>query len=167
MRKIIANRGKAFEAQIEFQNNIYRNKGYGVVSKIPTPMKILKNLGFGRYECVFDPSKSTVDYTGFLKGVSVAFDAKETQTKNFPLKNLKDHQVTYLEDSQRGGSVAFILINFTFNESICLIPINAVLSAIKSKMKSLSFSWCQGNGYPVKSPADYLGIVKNLHNEKK
>lgn len=81
------------------------------------------------------PRQSTVDFTGIYKknyyldgpdglagprrdliasvGQGIAFDAKETENKTaFPLKNIHQHQLTFLEYFQDVGGTAFFLIQF-------------------------------------------------------
>jgi recombination protein U len=58
--------------------------------------------------------KSTVDYMGLLKGGRfIAFDAKETELKTrFPLKNIKPHQLDFLEQVESFGGIGFFLVHF-------------------------------------------------------
>jgi len=75
------------------------------------------------------PKQSTVDFVGIYKliidgrsddtnchhlvGQGIAFDAKETLSKtSFPLANIKQHQLLYLEYFKAVGGDAFFLIHF-------------------------------------------------------
>lgn len=60
------------------------------------------------------PQTSTVDFVGLISGgLFVAYDAKETKNKtSFPLKNIKAHQVDYLNVVQKLGGLSFFMIHF-------------------------------------------------------
>ena len=57
--------------------------------------------------------KSTVDYIGAVQGIPICFDAKECATDSFPLANIHEHQIRFMEDFEKQGGVAFILISYT------------------------------------------------------
>ncbi len=107
-----ANRGAMTEQLIDWSNNQYREKGLARIDKIPTPIKILnivRNKVTG-----FIEKKSTVDYVGLIPGGQfICFDAKETQEKNiFPLKNVHQHQMDYMDQVHNLGGKAFLIVSF-------------------------------------------------------
>ena len=57
--------------------------------------------------------KSTVDYIGAVQGIPVCFDAKECNTGTFPLANIHEHQVAFMQAFEKQGGVAFLLIFYT------------------------------------------------------
>jgi recombination protein U len=57
--------------------------------------------------------KSTVDFDGIAFKRSIAFDAKETENKSFPLNNVEAHQREYLTDHQEQGGISFIIVRFS------------------------------------------------------
>ena len=54
-----------------------------------------------------------MDYIGAVQGIPVCFDAKECRTDTFPLQNIHEHQVKFMEDFEKQGGVSFFLISFT------------------------------------------------------
>ena len=67
-----------------------------------------KNITLAYFE-----QKSTVDYIGAVQGIPVCFDAKECATDTFPLQNIHEHQVTFMENFEKQGGISFFLISFT------------------------------------------------------
>lgn len=78
-----------------------------MVQKVATPTKVLCDR-YGRPKVVRE--KSTVDFVGVWRGVPVAFDAKQTREKRFPLSQLHDHQYEFLRTWTECGGLAFLLI---------------------------------------------------------
>lgn len=103
-----ANRGAILEDLITYTSEQYKKNGIAVINKVPTPVTVLKS-GKG-----FFKGKSTVDYTGTLKGGQfVCFEAKETkQTSSFPLKNIHQHQIEYMRAVECMGGLAFLIVRF-------------------------------------------------------
>ncbi len=54
--------------------------------------------------------KSTVDYIGVVQGVPVCFDAKECAVDTFNIKNIHEHQITFMKEFEAQCGVAFLLI---------------------------------------------------------
>jgi recombination protein U len=108
MYSTYANRGSGLEELITYASTQYERNGIAVIHKVPTPVTVLNN-GKG-----FFKGKSTVDYTGTLKGGRfVCFEAKETKQANvFPLKNIHPHQITYMKNVTNLGGLAFLLVRF-------------------------------------------------------
>ena len=107
-------RGSAFESLINSTNEYYRSKGLALVQKIPTPITPLKFDSERKLitEAYFEKD-STVDYIGVVQEVPVAFDAKECKTDTFSMQNIHEHQYRFMEDFEKQGGVAFVLILFT------------------------------------------------------
>ena len=56
-------RGSGFEQCINYTNEIYRQKGLGLIQKIPTPITPIEiQKETGRISLAYFDSKSTVDY---------------------------------------------------------------------------------------------------------
>ena len=115
-------RGHDLESAVNRCNIDYRKSQVALIEKKPTPIEITK-LGAVM-------KQSTVDYTGILApmGRGVAFDAKETKSKtSFPLANVKQHQLIFLEYWQAMGGLAFFLIHFTSLEDMAfMVPFDFV-----------------------------------------
>ena len=109
MRSTYANRGGALEELVTYTNSQYKQKGIAIINKIPTPTTIKKD-GTG-----FFKAKSTVDFTGTLTGGRfICFDAKETKQPNlFPLANIHQHQIDYMQSVTDIGGIAFVIVRFS------------------------------------------------------
>ncbi|MBC8436913.1 Holliday junction resolvase RecU [bacterium] len=100
----------------------YRRAKDALILKVPTPI-IYTAKGL-----IAKPS--TVDYTGVVEGGQfLAFDAKETKIKtSFPLANIHDHQLQYLEYVEDLGGIAFFLIHFKelYTDQAFITPLEIV-----------------------------------------
>lgn len=106
-----ANRGKKLEKLIDDTNELYKELHLASVEKIPTPVKIMSVNG-GRVSGVKQRGY-IVDYVGVLDGHAIAFDAKETSAKSFPLSNLHQHQFEMLQSWHDKGASVFLVVHFT------------------------------------------------------
>jgi recombination protein U len=163
-----ANRGQHLENMVEQTNSAYMRKGLAVISKIPTPWKILRtyNPYTKQYKInnAFPEKKSTVDFGGTASNQSVWFDVKSTQNKTrYPLTNIYGHQREYLLNVAKQGGKAFILIHSTVLEKTWLLWIDQLIKVIEEDVKSLSFEWLNKHCEVVKSRngilLDYLPLV--------
>jgi recombination protein U len=164
-----ANRGQHLENMVEQTNSAYMRKGLAIISKIPTPWKILRtyNPYTKQYKInnAFPEKKSTVDFGGTASNQSVWFDVKSTQNKTrYPLGNIYGHQREYLLNVAKQGGKAFILIHSTVLEKTWLLWIDQLIKAITEEdAKSLSFEWLNKHCEVVKSQngilLDYLPLV--------
>jgi len=127
-----ARRGKELEKIINNVNMKYRLQRLAIIYKVPLPVEITK-LGLV-------PKQSIVDYIGSKgpKGRAVAFDAKETISKtSFPLKNIHQHQLTFLDYYMSTGAEATFLIWFKkiHINSAFWVPCKFILNFIKKKTR--------------------------------
>ena len=107
-------RGSGLEDLINRTNESYREKGLALIQKVPTPITPIKIDKENRHiTLAYFDQKSTVDYIGAVQGIPVCFDAKECHTDTFPLANIHEHQVRFMENFENQDGVAFILISFT------------------------------------------------------
>lgn len=121
-------RGSSFEEMINLSNQLYWQQGLAVIQKVPTPItpievsnreRIITKAYFGE--------KSTVDYIGVVQGIAVCFEAKETQYKNFPLKNIHRHQLDFMEAFMQQDGIAFLLVHFKFSLEVFYLPWEVLL----------------------------------------
>ena len=91
-------RGSALEELINRTNEQYREKGLALIQK------------------------STVDYIGAVQGIPVCFDAKECASDTFALQNIHPHQVAFMQDFEKQGGIAFLLIYYTGRNLILYLP---------------------------------------------
>lgn len=126
-------KGMALEQKINKVNLKYRKNNQALIVKKSTPLTVTSQ-GI-KY------AQSTVDFSGLYKsrsGVSVpvAFDAKETKNKSsFPLANMEEHQILFLDFWARLGGDAFFLVHFTTLDKVYKIPIDHVLDIIAAKIR--------------------------------
>ncbi|MGN0383823.1 MAG: Holliday junction resolvase RecU, partial [Eubacterium sp.] len=66
--------------------------------------------------------KSTVDYIGNVQGIPVCFDAKECAADTFPLMNIHEHQIKFMDDWESQDGVAFIILYYTHLNEMYYIP---------------------------------------------
>ena len=116
-------RGSVFEEMINLTNELYRQKGLAVIQKVPTPITPIEvdNKAHTITRAYFG-EKSTVDYIGIVQGIAICFDAKETQYKNLPLKNIHLHQIDFMADFQKQEGIAFLLVNFKWVREVFFLP---------------------------------------------
>ncbi len=137
-------RGSGFEDIINYTNEIYRQKGLGLIQKIPTPIKPVEiQKDTGRISLAYFDSKSTVDYIGVVQGVPICFDAKETSEKSLPIQNIHEHQIEFMKDFKKQGGIAFILVYFRFYNKYYYMSIDKLMlfweRAKKGGRKSIKF----------------------------
>ena len=106
-------RGSLLETLINMTNDKYREQGLALVQKVPTPITPVNINDRGQITLAYFDSKSTVDYIGVVQGIPICFDAKECSKQTFPLQNIHEHQVKFMEDFEAQGGVAFMLIFFS------------------------------------------------------
>ena len=107
-------RGSTLEEFINRTNEKYREQGLALIQKIPTPITPVKMDKEHRHiTLAYFDQRSTVDYIGAVQGIPVCFDAKECRTDTFPLANIHEHQVKFMEDFEKQGGVSFLIIQYT------------------------------------------------------
>lgn len=116
-------RGSGFEELINMTNDVYREKGLALVQKIPTPITPVEiDKAMRRITLAYFEKDSTVDYIGVVQGVPICFDAKECHTDTFPMQNIHEHQVRFMEEFEKQGGVSFLLIYFTAKNEFYYLP---------------------------------------------
>lgn len=151
------NRGMTLEKLINSVNLEYRKAQVGLIVKKSTPLQVTKKGVVAQM--------STVDYHGLYKigeqSIPVAFDAKETKNKSsFPLSNVKDHQILFLDLWSRLGGDAFLLIYFTSLKIAYKVPIKFILDFISyGARKSIPLDDFKSEWKVDLS--DYLGLFNN------
>ena len=107
-------KGSALEDAINRTAEAYLLRHLALIQKIPTPIVPSRlDAATGRISEAYFEQKSTVDYIGVVQGIPVCFDAKECAADTFPLKNVLDHQIRFMEDWEKQDGVAFLLIRYT------------------------------------------------------
>ncbi|MDR1764942.1 MAG: Holliday junction resolvase RecU, partial [Lachnospiraceae bacterium] len=91
-------RGAALEEQINLTIEYYRKCRLALIQKIPTPITPVQIDDDRHITLAYFDQRSTVDYIGAVQGVPVCFDAKECEGRTFPLANVHEHQMQFMED---------------------------------------------------------------------
>ena len=110
-------RGSTLEDMLNRTNEKYLANGLALIQKIPTPITPINIDKESRHiTLAYFDQKSTVDYIGAVQGIPVCFDAKECNTDTFPLANIHEHQVRFMEQFEKQDGIAFILIAYTHRD---------------------------------------------------
>ena len=118
-------RGSGLEDLINYTNDIYKEKGLALIQKIPTPITPIDIDKESRHiTLAYFDQKSTVDYIGAVQGIPVCFDAKECATDTFPLQNVHEHQLRFMNDFEKQGGIAFLIVHYTLRNEMYYIPLN-------------------------------------------
>jgi recombination protein U len=107
-------RGSTLEDIVNRTNERYLDKGLALIQKIPTPITPVRMDKEHRHiTLAYFEQRSTVDYIGAVQGIPVCFDAKECNVDTFPLQNVHEHQVVFMENFEKQGGIAFMLIYYS------------------------------------------------------
>ncbi|WP_455615246.1 Holliday junction resolvase RecU [Eisenbergiella sp.] len=116
-------RGSTLEDLINRTNEKYQENGLALIQKIPTPITPIRIDKDERHiTLAYFDQKSTVDYIGAVQGLPVCFDAKECAADTFALANIHEHQVTFMEDFEKQGGIAFFLLFFSHKNQFYYLP---------------------------------------------
>lgn len=116
-------RGSTLEDLINHTNERYREKGLGLIQKIPTPITpITIDKEHRHITLAYFDQKSTVDYIGAVQGIPVCFDAKECAANTFPLQNVHAHQVDFMKEFEAQGGISFIILSYTERREMYYLP---------------------------------------------
>lgn len=116
-------RGSTLEDLINMSNEKYQLSHLALMQKIPTPIKPITIDQQSRHiTLAYFDQKSTVDYIGVVQGIPVCFDAKETATDTFPLQNIHEHQLRFMEAFEQQQGIAFIILYFSSRDEFYYIP---------------------------------------------
>jgi recombination protein U len=166
-----ANRGMGFEALINLTNDLYNRRGLALITKLPTPMKVLGPAKVKNQHVAVFEKPSTVDYTGVYRGRAIEFEAKSTHSLTaWPLKDIHDHQVEHLRRVDQHGGIAFVLVEFVKQHGIFLLTARHLLqvwaAAQAGGRKSIPIDdfdrMCLQVGPGRGVPVDYLAAVDQL-----
>ena len=168
-------RGMTLEKDIEQSNNYYFKHSVAVIHKKPTPIQIVNVHYPKRSKAVINEAyfrtPSTTDYNGVYRGYYIDFEAKETKNKtSFPLNNIHDHQVSHMEQVLNQKGICFLLIKFSYHDSVFLLPFRKFMvywDRYKSGgKKSITLKEIENDGYLIpiqfKPRINYITIVDQL-----
>lgn len=160
------------ESELNSSNEYYREIDKAYIYKKPTPIKIVKVDYPSRDKAVIKEAyftiPSTTDYNGIYKGKYIDFEAKETKSKSsFSLANIHPHQIKHLENINRHGGIAFLIVRFTTLNNTYILSEDKLIDFLKEKeRKSIPIEYFKKNAYLIKDSymptIDYLKIVDEL-----
>lgn len=166
-------RGSTLEDMINMTNEHYRQQKLALIQKIPTPITPVEIDQSTRHiTLAYFEKQSTVDYIGAVQGIPVCFDAKECTVKTFPIMNIHEHQVKFMEDFEKQGGISFILLFFSSLNETYYIPFKDIKffyeRSLNGGRKSFTYDEIDKN-YKINSTSGavvhYLeGIKRDLQN---
>lgn len=168
-------RGSTLEDMVNMTNDNYREKKLALIQKIPTPITPVQIDKSSRHiTLAYFDKQSTVDYIGTVQGIPVCFDAKECAVKTFPMMNIHEHQVKFMEDFEAQGGIAFIILFYTQLNEIYYIPYRDIRRfydrSINGGRKSFTYDEIDKNYILKTAPGalvHYLeGINKDLESRE-
>ena len=156
-------RGSELENIINSTIEFYRTKKIALIQKIPTPITPLSiNKEKGIISKAYFEKKSTVDYIGVVQEIAVCFDAKETKTDKFPLKNIHKHQFEFMKDFEYQGGVAFLLIYFKSENTVYYMRFKELEKFITRKKESFDYEELDENYFINKFNLNNLPFLEKL-----
>jgi recombination protein U len=116
-------RGSTLEEMINQTIDQYRSQGLALIQKIPTPITPINIDKRTRHiTLAYFDQRSTVDYMGVVQGIPVCFDAKECASDTFPLQNVHEHQIRFMNDFEKQKGIAFLILSFTSRQEYYYMP---------------------------------------------
>ena len=107
--------GQAFEDLISYSLGFYKEKGYANIEKTPEPMRVMRNLGGGRFEAIFT-KQAQPDYKGvIIGGQNIIFEAKHTEKGRIQSSAVSSKQEEMFNDYEALGSLCFVFISFSLS----------------------------------------------------
>ncbi|HMM00389.1 MAG TPA: Holliday junction resolvase RecU [Bacilli bacterium] len=167
-----ANRGMSFETDINFSNDYYAQKHIALITKRPTPIKVVK-VDYSRGARITDAyfsMQSTTDYNGIYHGRYIDFEAKSSHSKtSFPLNNITLHQFAHLKEVFLQGGIAFFLIEFTKLNEVYFLDARFVVDWHENQQKkSIPLAKIKENGRLIKQGLrpriDYLPTIIDFYS---
>ncbi|MGI6081045.1 MAG: Holliday junction resolvase RecU [Candidatus Avilachnospira sp.] len=152
-------RGSTLEDLINRTNEAYRVRRLGLIQKIPTPITPVDMNASRQITLAYFDKKSTVDYIGAVQGIPVCFDAKECAVDTFPLQNLHEHQVKFMEEFEGQGGIAFIILFYTARDEMYYMPFSDIKKfwdrMEKGGRKSFTYEELD-KSYRIQAKGEYL-----------
>ena len=120
-------RGSTLEEFLNRTNEKYLEQELALIPKIPTPITPVQIDKEHRHiTLAYFEQRSTVDYIGAVQGLPVCFDAKECNADTFPLQNLHEHQVAFMEQFEKQEGISFLIIYFSARNELYYMPFREI-----------------------------------------
>ncbi|HHX79257.1 MAG TPA: Holliday junction resolvase RecU [Acholeplasmataceae bacterium] len=173
--KKIKSYGMLFEEALNISNEYYRNQDIAHIYKKPTPIQVVKvdypSRNKAKIVEAYYKTPSTTDYNGIYKGKYIDYEAKETNNLSFSFTHIANHQLLHLQNIDKHGGIAFIIIYYRKVEKVIIIDIKIFMELYKlgleNKEKSIKVAKALEIGVEVKlkysPPIDYLKALDILY----
>ena len=154
-------RGSTLEEMVNRTNEYYLEKGLALIQKIPTPITPVKmDKEHRQITLAYFEKRSTVDYIGAVQGIPVCFDAKECVADTFPLQNVHEHQVRFMQEFEKQEGIAFLIIYYSARNEFYYMRFSELLKfwkraeaggrkSIRYEELDVRFFMKAGRGYQV------------------
>lgn len=104
--------GEQFENMIAKACDLYRQHDIADIEKTPEPMKVLKDMGNGRFLACFTKAAQP-DYKGIMQGGrAVEFEAKYTDRDRMEQSYVTPEQEERLQRAYQYGAHVFVMVAF-------------------------------------------------------
>lgn len=134
-----ANMGMQLESDVISSCQIFRERGWAVIYKRPTPIRIVRvdPENPSHITSSFFAEKSTTDFVGIYRSRYIDFECKESSRDTLELTNIRPQQLTHLNSVLKSGGIGFFLVCFTKRQEVYLLDAHYVLdSALKAGSRS-------------------------------
>jgi len=163
-------RGSTLEDLVNRTNEKYLANNLALIQKVPTPITPINIDKDTRHiTLAYFDQKSTVDYIGAVQGVPVCFDAKECHTDTFPLANIHEHQVEFMQNFEKQDGVAFILISFTHRNEFYYMRFKELLDFWNRKLeggrKSFRYEELDERFFLNETPGVFIPYLETLQKD--
>ena len=163
-------RGSTLEEVINRLIEEYRSSGLALIQKVPTPITPINIDNDTRHiTLAYFDHKSTVDYIGAVQGIPVCFDAKECAEDTFPLQNIHEHQVKFMEDFEAQKGIAFLIIYYSGREMYYYMTLKELLKfwnrAKEGGRKSFRYEELDEKYFLCKDGYTGLNILKGIQRD--
>lgn len=114
--------GEIFERYIDAACTYYEVAGKAVIEKTPEPMRVVKNIGGGKFVAYFQ-KKAQPDYKGTLQeGKAIVFEAKHTDNSKIEQSRLTSVQLESLKKYAGLGARCYVLVSIQM-QLFALVPL--------------------------------------------
>ena len=163
-------RGSTLEELLNRTNEKYLESKLALIQKIPTPITPINIDKQTRHiTLAYFDQKSTVDYIGVVQGIPVCFDAKECHTDTFPLANIHEHQVKFMNDFEMQDGIAFILISFTHRNEFYYMRFQELMNfwnrAVEGGRKSFRYEELNPKYFLTETPGVFIPYLEALQKD--
>ena len=163
-------RGSLLEELINLTNEKYKEQHLALIQKVPTPITPIEIDKERRHiTLAYFEQKSTVDYIGVVQGVPVCFDAKECSVDTFALKNVHEHQITFMKEFEVQGGAAFLLIYFSKRQEYYYLPFRELFRfwqrALDGGRKSFRYDELENGYFLSNRSSSYVPYLEGLRKD--